>query len=212
MYHLGILLFLALVFQQVGPVPSAPHVEVYWEHHNQGTANKRSDYAFIAQKKDCRIQWNAILTPTSHDILRVQRDCTLPFDAQLDLHRAVLNSLKKRWDLSRFQYLEWGPYCQKDDLDWCYPIAKRSRQAPHARPQMDHGHFMHLANALLGHQPLVDLLAEFQIKADLIAVDKVYAMRLDPSPQEKKSTPPQPFGQPKVIYNVAETHFRLSPL
>ena len=195
-------------------------VEVYPDKESAGWAYKQSDYAFVASRPGCRVQWNAVEYKSGERALEVRRECAEPFAAQRDLHRAVLREIAKRWPVASFTSLSWGPLCANNDWQWCRPIAQASltsadyidywQHYPNSKLHEVNSLFVELANTTHSYGSLAELLAEFGVSVELRSVEKVFSGRLDKSPFAGELAEKAPPGNPRVLYNAGMSSFALT--
>ncbi len=198
-----------------------PEVTVYLDKESAGWAYKTSDYAFVATKDNCRIQWNAIEEKDGGRWLTVRRNCKLGFHGQTAPHRAILKEIAKKWPLQSFKSIDWGPLCDEGDWDWCRPIAKASLQSkdfidyykhyPHSKFPGINGLFVELANSTVSYAHLAELMREFGTQIKLGSVEKVFYLRISQSPfaEEFKTLTAAKNPKTKLMYNAGMAYFSI---
>jgi hypothetical protein len=166
-------------------------VNVYLDKTSSGWATKRFDYALVAEKETCRIQWNAVEEDSGDRFLSVRRNCKLGFSDQKPLHSAVLKEIDQRWGLKSFKSIDWGSFCDQSNGSWCEPIAKASLQSkdfidyyqhyPHSKLKGLNGLFVELANQTQSYEAFAELFIPYGLTLRLSAVEKVFTAKASDS-------------------------------
>lgn len=198
-------------------------VRQHMDRDSGGWADKASDYAFVAELGACRVQWNAVEDKQGRRSLAVRRTCGLGFSGEIPLHRAILKEIDRNWPLSGFQSIDWGPFCAEGDWAWCEPVARASLQSrafidyyqnyPHSRLTNLNGLFVKLANATSAYAGLTALMGEFGVTITLVAVEKVFDLRISQSPfaQALRNSPLARKPKARVMYNAGMAYFGILP-
>jgi len=192
-------------------------VVIYLDKESAGWAYKVSDYAFVIEKEGCSIQWNAVEEKDGGKYLSVRRNCKVKFMEQIKLHRSILIEINKKWPLTSFKYILWGPFCDRGDWKWCKPIAQASLKSPdyndywknypNSKLKEVNSLFVRLANSSKSYASFSNLLSEFNVDVELISVEKVFSERLNKSPFLNEFKQIVPNSNPRVMYNVGMATF-----
>ena len=204
-------------------VVADPVVNVYLDSQSAGWAYKTFDYAFVAGREGCRIQWNAEEGKDGSRRLSIRRDCKAGFLEQLPLHRAILKEITQKWPLPSFKSMAWGPLCADKERVLCGPIIRASLQSkdyidyyrhyPHSKLKDINGLFVGLANSSQSYAPLAGLLREFGVHIHLLSVEKVFEARLQQTPfaEEYKSLALDKSPLARVMVDAGSWWFSLAP-
>ncbi|MHC1726660.1 MAG: hypothetical protein AB9866_11710 [Syntrophobacteraceae bacterium] len=209
------------VWAQATQTTQAIPVTSYLDTSSAGWAYKKSDYAFVAEIGECRIQWNAVemKEPGGKKHLSVRRCCLIPFSEQIPFHRAILKEIFSKWPATEFDNISWGGFGQKSDWSWSLPIAiasSRSKEFKNYRENYPKGNvninrlFVKLANETNSYDAFRQLLLEFGADIELSNVEKVFVLPARelpfyPSLKEQGINP-----KSRVIYDVAFSYFKIT--
>lgn len=214
-----IVLFLAaLAFSAYVPAAGAGddfEVKTYLDRDSSGWDDKASDYAFLVERGDCCVKWNAVEEKTGKRWLEARTTCEVPFAELAPVHRAILRRIADRWPLRDFVFISWGSFCHTADWSWCVPIAAASLTdrefIEHCRKyrrteEVSTNHiFIRLANQTQAYQALSDILKEFGVSIRLKTVQKVFSLRFKEIPFRHELKTPR--GNPRVMFDVGEAYF-----
>lgn len=195
-------------------------VRSYVDTQSAGWAYKKSDFAFVAESKGCRIQWNAVEMKGagSKKQLSVRRDCPVSFSEQIPVHRAILKEIFSRWPVSEFDSISWGSFGGPSDWSWNLPIAVASF---HSKDYRDYRAnypnvsmninliFVKLANQTNAYRALQQIIREFGADIELSAVEKVFVSEATPLPFYPALKDHGISGKSRVIYDVAFSYFKI---
>ncbi|VAX09724.1 hypothetical protein MNBD_GAMMA26-1179 [hydrothermal vent metagenome] len=214
------LLLSIIILLSVSQSNADVEVTEYLDRESSGWSYKVSDYAFVAEKRGCRIQWNAIEGKSGERSLEVNRDCKVNFAEQLPSHRAILTRINQKWPLSSFKEILWGPLCDNGDWTWCRPIARASLKSPeyidywqnypNSKLKGVNSLFREFANSTDSYADLSRLMNEFGVKIELGSVEKVFAARLNESPFSGEFDQAAIDSNSKVMFNVGIAYFYIS--
>ncbi len=203
-------------FEKLTNYPQS-EVKIYMDRESAGWAYKASDYAFVVEKEDCRIQWNAVENKDGDRSLEVRRNCKTTFAEQIELHRAILAEVRKKWPLDSFRSINWGSLCQGGDWEWCKAVARASLESedyidywknyPNSKLKEVNTLFVQLANSTHSYSALSELLNEFGVKIKLESVEKVFSARLSKLPFDAEFPEASRSGNPRAMYNVGMAYF-----
>lgn len=199
-------------------------VRSYLDRDSAGWAYKTSDYAFVAESKGCRIQWNAVemKEPAEKRHLSVRRNCPIPFSEQVPIHRAILKELFSQWPIGEFDTISWGNFGDPADWSWNIPIAIASDKSkeyrdyrknyPKTRFWNLNGIFVKLANETKSYRDLQLLIQEFGADIDLLSVEKVLSQRAKDIPFYPELKKQNISSKTRLIYDAGFTYFRIKKL
>ncbi len=215
--------FLAFVFTfSISVVKAEIPVAEYLDQESGSWAHKISDYAYVFERNDCKIKWNAIKNKTGDSYLRVRRNCPYKFIDQIKLHRAILNKIDSKTPIHSYKYITWGMFCDESNLDWCKPIAELSLQSedyidywknyPNSRINNPNSIFVKLANSSQSYSSFNKLLLEFGVKVKLESVEKVFSSKLNSSPFSSEFGDKHSTNNPRIMYNVGMAVFEIIQL
>ncbi len=196
-------------------------INVYLDKTSSGWATKHFDYALVAEKETCRIQWNAVEDNNGDRFLSVRKKCQLGFPMQQPLHSAILKEIDQRWGLKSFKSIDWGSLCDKPDWSWCEPIARASLQSkdfidyyqhyPRSKLKELNGLFVELANQTNSYVAFTELFKPFGVSLKLTAVEKVFTARASDSyfPEELSGVFKGQNVKARVMYNAGMAYFSI---
>ena len=216
-HFFGLIAFLPLPISAGNDV----HINVYLDKTSSGWATKRFDYALVAEKETCRIQWNAVEENSGDRFLSVRRQCQLGFSQQQPLHSAILKEIDQRWGLKSFKSIDWGSFCDQSNGSWCEPIAKASLQSkdfidyyqhyPHSKLKGLNGLFVELANQTQSYQAFAELFKPYGVSLKLTAVEKVFTAKSSDSylPEALRIVFHGQNPKARIMYNVGMAYFSI---
>jgi len=190
-------------------------VKTYLDLDSSGWADKASDYAFLVERGDCCVKWNAVEEKTGRRWLEARTNCEVPFAELAPVHRAILRRIAARWPIRDFIFISWGSFCNTSDWSWCVPIAEASLTdgefIEHCRKyrrteEVSTNHiFIRLANRTQAYRALSDILKEFGVSIRLKTVQKVFSLRFKEIPFRDELKVRK--GNPRAMFDVGEAYF-----
>jgi hypothetical protein len=191
----------------------------YLDTTSAGWAYKKSDYAFVVETKEYRIQWNAIemKEPGKKKLLSVRRNCAIPFSEQVRIHQAILAEIFSKWTASEFGTISWGSFANSSDWSWNIPIAIASSRSSEykayraKRPKAKNINdiFVQLANETMAYNDLRQIIRAFGIDIELSSVEKVFVSTAKELPFHATLNASGISAKEKVIYDVAFSYFKI---
>jgi hypothetical protein len=199
-------------------------VTIYTDTTPESWVYKGSDYAFVAEKDSCKVQYNVIhFKKRLGADINVYTECDKPFSEQIDLHRAILKKIfakhPGRYDIDAIYFHLFNKHHEKKELKywkWNIPIIEYSATSkkyhdyrfnyPNTQYNVNKL-FVEFANKTNAYEEYQQLFNEFGRTLTLTGVEKVFVQQAKELPiyeylKTKGIKPDQ-----RVLYDVGMSYF-----